>query len=846
MQVRATSLCRIRTLALPAAAVCAAVLHAQSLYPQRASAPVGVAGFALADCDLDGLQDLLTAPGASAPLVLRGDGQQGFEPWWTLSMANPGQQLVVADWDADGWLDVAAAQSTSGAALFRGLGPGGFQAAGATGFTVGPDAIASADLDGDAKLDLAWLGSSSMLGVSRGDGAFGFAISSTVAVPDSGALRCLDLDGDGRPELVHATRPTFHTGELVSRSVDAQGQIAPQQVLHAAATLYVWQAGDLDADGDLDLVLQEEPSLAITVLGNGSGGFTPASAPFTTRRARDFAIADVNLDGRADLLAAADGATASDPALEWWIGLGGLVLGPQLVAPELPKLSALEVTDLEGDGQPDIVLGHTGAGARATVIRMQAGALGVPVRIPLADPPLAIERGDWNRDGHADLAAITAQELVLALGNGQGGVGSTAAPLGANSGGGLVAGDWNLDGDPDFACGTSAGVLVLHGDGSGGYASAGTSSLGFEPNWLGAADFDQDGRTDLAAARAATTSLAVLPGTTGGFSAPLAPALSVSIGAVALGRAGTDAYPDIVVSPTTSAALRVLAGGPGFAFPQQSISKPGFQKEVTLADLDLDGDDDLVLAGSSATAWSLQSAQGSFGAWSTSSSALTSSVAAGDVDGDGRVDLVGQHDGLGLLRVLLGVSGSGFALGHEHVGPGSTRGLVLTDQDADGRLEVVCGDSARRELWLYSNARADAVGASAFGVGTSGCLGRGGIGASGDLKPGGSVRMVTSGAPPQGQGWGVVAVAPLPGGADPFGLGVTLHVDLLAGPAFLFGLRADAAGVATRWFPIPQDPLLTGVAVPLQVLWPWDSTSSCDPSAFGLASSRGLSISIGP
>jgi hypothetical protein len=476
---------------------------------------------------------------------------------------------------------------------------------------------------------------------------------------------------------------------------------------------------------------------------------------------------------------------------------------------------------------------------------MQSGALGVPVRIPLADAPLALERGDWNRDGHADLAATTAQELVLAFGNGQGGIGSAAIPLGTTSAGGLVAGDWNLDGDPDLACGASTGVLVLHGDGSGGYTNAGTLNPAFGPSWLGAADFDQDGHLDLAAARAATSSLAVVPGIAGGFAAPLAPPLSVSIGAVALGHAGTDAYPDLVVSPTTSAALRVLAGGPGFAFPQQSISKPGFQKEVALADLDLDGDDDLVLTGSSATAWSLQGARGSFGGWNTSSSALTSSVAAGDVDGDGRVDLVGQHDGFGLLRVLLGMSGPDFALGHEHVGPGSTRGLLLTDLDADGRLEVACGDSTRRELWIYSNARADAAGAGAFGVGTSGCLGHGGMGASGELKPGGFIRMITSGAPPQGLGWGIVAVAPLPNGSDPFGLGVTLHVDLLAGPAFLFGLRADAAGTATRQFPIPPDPLLTGVAVPLQALWPWSAAASCDPSALGLSSSRGLSLLIG-
>jgi hypothetical protein len=221
-------------------------------------------------------------------------------------------------------------------------------------------------------------------------------------------------------------------------------------------------------------------------------------------------------------------------------------------------------------------------------------------------------------------------------------------------------------------------------------------------------------------------------------------------------------------------------------------------------------------------------------------------LAVGDVDGDGRVDLVGQNDALGLLRPLLGASGPQFALAHEHVGTGSTRGAALVDLDGDARLEVACGASAAHELWIHPNLRADAAGATAFGGGTPGCFGAGGVGASGVLAPGGSVRVLTSGAPPGGIGWGIVAVAPIAAGADPFGLGVKLHVDLLAGPAFVFAQRADAAGVASRLFPIPADPQLTGAAIPLQSLWPWPALAPCDPSPLSLSSSRGLQVLIGP
>ncbi|TAJ02095.1 MAG: VCBS repeat-containing protein, partial [Planctomycetota bacterium] len=428
---------QVRALVLLVALPCGA----QSLYPQRASAPVGAASLALADCDHDGRLDLLTAPGNTAPLALRGDGAQGFESWLALAMQDPGEALVAADFDVDGNVDVAVARTTAGCAVFRGLGASGFLPAPNLALASVPHALARGDLDGDGDLDLAWLTSSVLVGVARGDGALGFTVSSSAAVGEAGSLACLDLDGDGRLDVIHAARPTFHTGELVSRAVDAQGQLGPQLPLHAMGLLYVWTAGDLDADGDLDVVVQEEPSLALTVLANTNGALAPASSPFTTRRARDLAIADVNADGRADLLAAADGATASDPALERWIGLGGLTLGPQLVTRELAKPSSVAVADLEGDGTLEIVAGHSGAGARVSVTRVQSGTLVAPTRVPLADEPLALASVDWNRDGAADIAVATANELVFALGNGQGGIGASALPLTASSPGGFAIGD---------------------------------------------------------------------------------------------------------------------------------------------------------------------------------------------------------------------------------------------------------------------------------------------------------------------------------------------------------------------------------------------------------------------
>jgi hypothetical protein len=820
-----------------------------ALYPRRASAPVGTASFALADLDQDGRPDALTAPG-NAPLVaLRGDGQGGFEPWLELAYTDPGKAFALADFDHDGRRDVAAARTTAALTLFRGLAASGFQQLGTIALPVVPSALASGDCDGDGALDLAWLSGWQALGLLRGDGALGFQAANTQALGDASALECVDLDGDGRVEPVHAERPTVHTGELVRHACDTQGQLAPGSSLYAGELLYAWASGDLDLDGDLDIVLQEEPSLDLRVLSNdGSGAFVLASTTSASRRSHGLAIADANQDGRPDLASAADGALTSDPAVELWIGLASLQLGPKLVFPDLPAPSGIAVFDLNADGRADITAGHAGSGARFSVVQGHAGGgFQVPTRVPLSAAPFALAHADFDRDGHADLAALDGSGVTYAQANGLGGFGSSALALPAPASGGIAVGDWNLDGEPDLACGTNSGVALLHGDGHGAFAGAGAFSTGFPIEWLGAADFDQDGRTDLAAARFATPRLALLPATSSGFAAALTLVPPTTLASVALGHANADLFPDLLACTTTSASMRLYSGGPAFQFTQQSLAKAGFQREVAFVDLDADGDDDLVAGNGGPTVWKLQQgATGWSGAWSTSSDLLSSALAVGDVHGDGRVDLVGAFDPLGLVRVLAGAAGPAFNTTYESVGPGLTRGCALLDTDADGRLEVLIGDAQRSELWVYPNGASDAAGASAFGTGTSGCDGLGGLAANGTLAVGGSLRVLASNAPPASIGFGLVAAGALPSGADPFGIGIVLHVDVLAGAPFLFAWRSDASGVASRAFSIPPDPLLAGVAIPLQAFWPWSASAGCDPSPLLLSSSRGLQLVIGP
>jgi hypothetical protein len=131
--------------------------------------------------------------------------------------------------------------------------------------------------------------------------------------------------------------------------------------------------------------------------------------------------------------------------------------------------------------------------------------------------PGSLVVGDFNGDGHQDLAAANASNNVtVLLGDGLGGftaakgspfaVGTTPVSL--------VAGDFNGDGRQDLAAAGGNTVTVLLGDGSGGFTAAARSpfAVGTGPSSLVVGDFNGDGIEDIATANAASSDVTVLLG----------------------------------------------------------------------------------------------------------------------------------------------------------------------------------------------------------------------------------------------------------------------------------------------------------------------------------------------
>ncbi|MEM6570058.1 MAG: VCBS repeat-containing protein [Planctomycetota bacterium] len=326
-----------------------------------------VQSLVMADVDGDGDPDII-AGGRFGTEVSWSEnfGDRTFSPLRTLSGSLDEHVVRAADLDGDGRLDIVAAARSNGRVVwYRNLGGGAFDPAADVSSAV-PEAswVEVADVDGDGDQDvLATARSSdSVLWVENvGGGAFGATRTIDGALPRAYSVAAGDIDGDGDPDVVASSDGTRAIVWYMNLGGGLFGP--PQRADTVAVDLPEVGLADFNNDGNLDLIYSELGCGVYGAAGTGTGTFGIGSSltpPWFCPSATQFSLADLDLDGDADLLFG-----ILENTVQWAEGLGGgsfdqFTLDVHLMPTSCPILNfklrqALDVADVDLDGDLDLV-----------------------------------------------------------------------------------------------------------------------------------------------------------------------------------------------------------------------------------------------------------------------------------------------------------------------------------------------------------------------------------------------------------------------------------------------------------------------------------------------------------
>ncbi|MEM7198893.1 MAG: VCBS repeat-containing protein [Planctomycetota bacterium] len=287
--------------------------------------------------------------------------------------------IAATDVDGDGDLDLLLGngsgrypRSEEQNRLYLNDGAGTFQDV--TAASLPPDreftlSVAAGDVDGDGDRDLLYgvggvvgSGSENRLLLGRGDGTFVGA--STLRFPPDGDISAdvaaSDVDADGDLDLVLANvqaQNRLYLNQGQGDFVDATDGRMPMDTDWSNAVA----AGDVDGDGDDDLVVPSTtPPGTRLYLNDGRGTFADeTSGRLPSTGGRDVALVDVDADNDLDVVIARWGTNAL------WLNDGRGVYtdasGARLPTPDASSM-AVAVGDVDGDGDPDLVFGNISLG----------------------------------------------------------------------------------------------------------------------------------------------------------------------------------------------------------------------------------------------------------------------------------------------------------------------------------------------------------------------------------------------------------------------------------------------------------------------------------------------------
>lgn len=372
------------------------------------------------------------------------------------------------------------------------------------GYVGGPYKVVAADFTGDRNIDVAlgyqYLG---VVTVERGDG--------------KGQLSHLAVNGfavvenrEGKPHIEAGTEPHVHN--LAHGDID--GDRLPDLAIAVGGKGPAW------------------PGRILIVRNIGQGRFKKMIEYPTPSQAKGVQLADLNNDGRLDLLYTARGSGYKGDIAVGRLyvrqGLGEWKFGPALESDAGRSAYYVETADLNNDGFLDILIPNEHATTVTYFISpgekifMKRNSLSARV---LRTSPIPgrrshavndVRAADFNGDGNVDVltANLGTSTISVFAGNGDGTFQKDSPFDGGKNCAFLAVGDLDNDGDLDFVVThwTEDFVSVFLNDGQGHFSARKDYQAGLGNYGVTLCDVDRDGNLDVVTANYRDRSISLLKG----------------------------------------------------------------------------------------------------------------------------------------------------------------------------------------------------------------------------------------------------------------------------------------------------------------------------------------------
>ncbi|TXI14950.1 MAG: hypothetical protein E6Q66_05415, partial [Pedobacter sp.] len=598
-----------------------------------------------------------------------------------LDISTPGGNafiVMLGDLDGDGKPDLVVPNNNSNVSVYRNVSTssGSLSFVLALNLATGtsPQEVAIADLDGDGRLDLAvpvW--SNTLLQLFRnitvpGSSSLSFTTGPTLAtLGQPVGIVAADFDGDGRTDLISSDTDTggnTTVSAFLNNSISGTFSFSPRQNFTVGTKPYHMAVCDLDNDGKVDLVAANYTSGTVSVLHNTSA-------------------------------------------------LGGINFATAFTLTGFSSPRGLAIGDLDGDGNPDLAVGSS------TLVSFYRNTNTVTGTISFTTTPLltlganasnSLFMGDVDGDGKVDVAAINNGLNTLSVyRNTSTGIGSFSFAAKVYTGGispcGVVLGDVNADAMSDMIVSNYSGSFSLFRNTlfvppvitsfnpTSGSISTSVTITGQNFNSTANQNAVFFGATQAAVTGATSTSLTVTVPYGANYQ-------YISVTNLAYNTTGYSATPFVVTFPSNGVT----------DFVTDPVLSSSGALGVALGDLNGDGKPDLVLANyvnpATISVYLNTSSVGGILTFAVSTSLGVGNLNAGyltvgDLDGDGRLDIVVSTNGAGeqgggIIAALRNQTSTGsmslsfssaqiLAITPTAQNP---RRVVIADLDSDGRPDI--------------------------------------------------------------------------------------------------------------------------------------------------------------